>query len=212
MLPNTSRISVCPVRQLHLRSVSNIEKITKSMKMVVSAKVKRDQRVMETDIIVSSDHSMCGESPEALWWFYIGDKLKAHVTRFAKQSIVLSFNQMGKEVPSFAEVSSIADLIKTGRVEFDTAKVNCNEFKLIIVYETNSISAFAEDAFKSSSLPNLQEFTLANSFSCRLVEGHASEMCAKRVAVENAVNNADDMINKLTMIFNRGRQRTIPTK
>ncbi|KAJ1973150.1 atp3 gamma subunit of the F1 sector of mitochondrial F1F0 ATP synthase, partial [Dimargaris xerosporica] len=39
--------------------------------------------------------------------------------------------------------------------------------------------------------------------------GHASEMAAKRTAMENATKNATEMIDKLTMIYNRGRQAVI---
>ena len=42
-----------------------------------------------------------------------------------------------------------------------------------------------------------------------MVEGHAAEMCAKRAAMENATKNAGEMIGKLTMTYNRGRQAVI---
>lgn len=58
-------------------------------------------------------------------------------------------------------------------------------------------------------MANLQEFTFANSLYWAMVEGYASEMCAKRAAMENATNNAGDMITKLTMTYNRGRQAVI---
>ncbi|KAI9315069.1 ATPase, F1 complex, gamma subunit domain-containing protein [Dichotomocladium elegans] len=245
--------------QLRLKSVSNIEKITKSMKMIASTKVNKAQRGMEAArvfgsasnslfesaqtevkdgktllIAASSDRGLCGgihssvskatrrileEVPEAQL-VVLGDKPKAQLSRVARKNIVLSFSQIGKDVPTFAEAASIADAIKSSGVEFDSAKVVYNEFKSVIAYEANTISAFSEEAFKSSPnfavyeieddvLANLQEFTFANSIFWALVEGHASEMCAKRAAMENATNNAGDMINKLTMTFNRGRQAVI---
>jgi ATP synthase F1 gamma subunit len=42
-----------------------------------------------------------------------------------------------------------------------------------------------------------------------MVEGHAAEVCAKRAAMENATKNAGEMISKLTMTYNRGRQAVI---
>lgn len=39
-------------------------------------------------------------------------------------------------------------------------------------------------------LANLKEFTQANALYWALVEGHASEMAAKRTAMENATKNA----------------------
>lgn len=71
------------------------------------------------------------------------------------------------------------------------------------------IANFAVYEIEDDVLANLQEFTFANSLYWAMVEGYASEMCAKRAAMENATNNAGDMITKLTMTYNRGRQAVI---
>ncbi len=42
-----------------------------------------------------------------------------------------------------------------------------------------------------------------------LVQSFASEHCARMTAMENATNNAEDMIDNLTRQFNRARQATI---
>lgn len=42
-----------------------------------------------------------------------------------------------------------------------------------------------------------------------LAEGHASEMSAKRMAMENASKNADAICNRLTIQYNRTRQAVI---
>ncbi|KAI8147752.1 ATP synthase F1, gamma subunit [Fennellomyces sp. T-0311] len=246
--------------QLRLKSVSNIEKITKSMKMIASTKVNKAQRGMEAArafgaasnslfeaaetkvaedgktlfIASSSDRGLCGgihssvskatrrlieESPESQL-VILGDKPKAQLQRTARENIVITFNQIGKDLPTFAEAASIADIIKAQGIEFDAAKIVYNEFKSVIAYEANVIPAYSEEVFKASPnfavyeieddvLANLQEFTFANSLYWALVEGHASEMCAKRAAMENATNNAGDMITKLTMTYNRGRQAVI---
>lgn len=58
-------------------------------------------------------------------------------------------------------------------------------------------------------LEHLQEFAFANSIYWGLVEGHAAEMASKRSAMENATKNAGEIIEKLTMTYNRGRQAAI---
>ncbi|KAI9251397.1 ATP synthase F1, gamma subunit [Phascolomyces articulosus] len=246
--------------QLRLKSVSNIEKITKSMKMIASTKVNKAQRGMESArafgaasnalfdnaetkaaedsktllVASSSDRGLCGgihssvskatrrlleETPESSV-VVLGDKPKAQLQRFARQNIVISFNQIGKDIPTFAEAASIVDMIKSEGVEFDAAKIVYNEFKSVIAYEANTIPVYSLDVFKASPnfaayeieddvLANLQEFSFANGLYWAMVEGHASEMCAKRAAMENATNNAGDMITKLTMTYNRGRQAVI---
>ena len=58
-------------------------------------------------------------------------------------------------------------------------------------------------------MENLQEFAFANSIYWGLVEGHAAEMASKRTAMEHATKNAGEMIDKLTLTYNRGRQAVI---
>jgi len=42
-----------------------------------------------------------------------------------------------------------------------------------------------------------------------LLESSASEQGARRVAMENATNNAEDMIERLQLQYNRARQAAI---
>ncbi|GAA5811694.1 hypothetical protein MFLAVUS_005135 [Mucor flavus] len=246
--------------QQRLKSVQNIEKITKSMKMIASTKVAKAQRGMETArtfgvasnslfanaetkaaedskllyVATSSDRGLCGgihssvskatrraveQHPDALV-AVLGDKPKAQLGRAVRSNIAISFNQIGKDMPSFEEASSIVDTIKEQGIEFDSARIVYNKFISVVAYEASIIPAYSQEAFKASPkfatyeieddvLANLQEFSFANSLYWALVEGHAAEMCAKRAAMENATQNAGEMIGKLTMTYNRGRQAVI---
>ena len=80
----------------------------------------------------------------------LGDKPKAQLQRFARERIAISFNQIGKDVPTFAEASSIADVIKREGIEFDSAKIVYNQFKSVIAYEADTIPAYSEEVFKNS--------------------------------------------------------------
>ncbi|KAG0197432.1 atp3 gamma subunit of the F1 sector of mitochondrial F1F0 ATP synthase, partial [Mortierella sp. GBA30] len=55
-------------------------------------------------------------------------------------------------------------------------------------------------------------FLFANNIYWALVEGHASEMSAKRTAMENATKNAGEMVDRLTMTYNRSRQAAITSE
>ncbi|ORX94193.1 ATP synthase F1, gamma subunit [Basidiobolus meristosporus CBS 931.73] len=247
--------------QLRLKSVSNIAKITKSMKMIASTKLNRAQRNMnnarvygktaveiykqsevsspadakEVFITVSSDRGLCGgihssvskatknllatkpESPIVV----LGDKAKPQIARSAKESIALSFNQLGKANPTFSEACAIVDTMRTSDVEFDTAQIIYNKFTSAIAYEADTIPVYSEEVIKTGPkfaeyeleedevLQNLKEFTFANALYWGLAEGHASEMSAKMTAMENATKNAGEMIDKLTLTYNRGRQAVI---
>jgi F-type H+-transporting ATPase subunit gamma len=112
------------------------------------------------------------------------------------------------------------DTIKASGIEFDNADIIYNKFISVVSYEADVIPAFSEASFKASPnfsvyeieddvLANLQEFSFANGLYWAMAEGHAAEMCAKRAAMENATKNAGEMIGKLTMTYNRGRQAVI---
>jgi F-type H+-transporting ATPase subunit gamma len=45
-----------------------------------------------------------------------------------------------------------------------------------------------------------------------LLESYASEQAARMVAMENATTNSENMINDLTLEFNKVRQATITTE
>ncbi|ORX43854.1 ATP synthase F1, gamma subunit [Hesseltinella vesiculosa] len=185
-------------------------------------------------VTTSSDRGLCGgihssvskatrralaEKPDAQI-VILGDKPKAQLSRVARANIALSFNQIGKDMPNFDEACSIVDMIETSGVEYDSVDIIYNRFNSAISYEAETLPAYSQDTFKASTnfaayeieddvLANLQQFTFANAVYHALVEGHAAEMCAKRAAMENATKNAGEMIGKLTMFYNRGRQAVI---
>ncbi|KAJ1679396.1 atp3 gamma subunit of the F1 sector of mitochondrial F1F0 ATP synthase [Spiromyces aspiralis] len=248
--------------QARLKSVTNISKITASMKMIASTKTTRAQRAMETAriyglssneflkqtgvaepeaprellIAASSDKGLCGgihssisrfcrkyinEHPETSL-VVIGDKVKAQLQRTFSDKIRTNFNQIGSRIPTFEESSAIAStILKDTSLEFDTAKIVYNKFISVIAYEAVTITApgSAEQIANSPNfnsyevdaeiLENLNEFIFGNQIHWALVEGHASEMAAKRTAMENATKNSEEMIQKLTLSYNRGRQAVI---
>jgi F-type H+-transporting ATPase subunit gamma len=202
--------------------------------LFASAETKPAEDAKSLFVAASSDGGLCGgvhssvskatrkivlEAPESDL-VVIGDKPKAQLSRAVRKNIAITFNQVGKSVPSFEEASSIADIIGQSDLEFDNAKIVYNKFNSVISYEADTITSFSETAFKASPnfsvyeieddvLANLQEFSFANSLYWAMVEGHAAEVCAKRAAMENATKNAGEMISKLTMTYNRGRQAVI---
>jgi len=244
--------------QLRLKSVQNIAKITKSMKMIAATKLTRAQRAMESGrvygtasndvyvqaasaevasekpllITASSDRGLCGgihssvskhtkralvESPIPI--VVLGDKARTQLQR-TQADIRMTFNQIGKSIPNFDECCGIIDVMKKNNVEFDVARIIYNRFKSMISYESEEIKVYSQSILENSPnfatyeieddvLENFQEYTMANAVYWALVEGHAAEMAARRTAMENATKNAGDMIDRLTLTYNRGRQAVI---
>ncbi|KAF9430844.1 atp3 gamma subunit of the F1 sector of mitochondrial F1F0 ATP synthase [Podila epigama] len=189
-------------------------------------------------IVSSSDRGLCGgihssvakatrklmaEDATQSKIIVLGDKAKGQVARTNRSEIELSFNQIGKAIPTFAEASAAADTILTSGVKFNTATIVYNKFASAIAYEASPIHNYSTEALKASEgfsayeldddvLQNYNEFLFANNIYWGLVEGHASEMSAKRTAMENATKNAGEMVDRLTMTYNRSRQAAITSE
>ncbi|KAF9285842.1 atp3 gamma subunit of the F1 sector of mitochondrial F1F0 ATP synthase [Linnemannia elongata] len=189
-------------------------------------------------IVSSSDRGLCGgihssvakatrrliaQDGSSSGIVVLGDKAKNQMSRTHRGDIQMSFNQIGKAIPTFAEACAAADTIKTSGLKFDTATIIYNEFTSAIAYEATPINVYSSEALKAADafaayeidddvLENYNEFLFANNIYWGLVEGHASEMSAKRTAMENATKNAGEMVDRLTMTYNRSRQAAITSE
>ena len=80
----------------------------------------------------------------------LGDKAKAQLSRSVRDNIILSFNQIGRAIPTYNEASSIADTILKEKIDFDQASIVYNYFKSVISYEAQIIPAFSVSTFTKS--------------------------------------------------------------
>ncbi|KKY21727.1 putative atp synthase gamma mitochondrial [Phaeomoniella chlamydospora] len=260
-VPNAANFATLREIEGRLKSIRNIEKITKTMKIVASTKLTRATRAMadsrvygntsnqvfenaETKpeeenkktllIVCSSDKGLCGgihsglsryvrrlfdsEGPSDL--VILGEKSKAQLSRSNAQNILLSFAGVGKDVPTFADASAIADQVCLLDKEYTSVKILYNKFINATSYEPTIIEAFSEETITKSpnisqfevdesAFANLREYALANSLYWALAEGHACEIAARQNAMDNASKNAGDMISKFTILYNRTRQAVI---
>ncbi|OJD16624.1 ATP synthase F1, gamma subunit [Emergomyces pasteurianus Ep9510] len=243
-----------------LKSIKNIEKITKTMKIVASTRLNKAQRAMtdsraygqtsnavfenaETKpledkktlfVVASSDKGLCGgihsglskatrrmiiDQPSADV-VVLGEKAKAQLSRTNEKDVVLSFANVGKDIPTFAEAQAIADQIAQLPTDYASVKIIYNKFVNAQTYEPVVIEAYSEEAITQSpnisafeiddeALANLREYALANSLFWALAEGHACEISARRNAMDNASKNAGDMIQRFQILYNRQRQAAI---
>lgn len=91
-------------------------------------------------IAISSDRGLCGSihssvskatrkvieadsASESAPLVILGDKPKAQLSRAIPENIVLSFNQIGKTIPSFADALSITEQIEASGVEYDSVSM-----------------------------------------------------------------------------------------
>lgn len=65
---------------------------------------------------------------------------------------------------------------------------------------------------KSEVLQDMYEYTLATQMYHALMENATSEQSSRMNAMENASKNAGEMIDSLTLLYNRARQSRITTE
>ncbi|KAJ8108017.1 hypothetical protein OPT61_g8465 [Boeremia exigua] len=262
-LPAANAAGYATLREIEgrLKSIRNIEKITKTMKVVASTKLTRAQKAMTTSraygqtsnavfesaetkpvengnktllVVCSSDKGLCGGIHSGLSRkirkmlldapncdiAVIGEKCKAQLSRSNGKNFVLSFAGAGKDIPTFADASAIADQISLLPTDYASIKIVYNSFINAGSYEATIQEAYSQEAITQSAnysafeiedeaLPNLREYALANSLYWALAEGHACEQSARQNAMDNASKNAGDMINKFQILYNRTRQAVI---
>lgn len=115
-------------------------------------------------IVASSDKGLCGgihsqlsktaraelaQNPDADL-VVLGEKCKQQLSRSHPKNMVLSFGNIGKDIPSFAEAQAVADEIMKLGTQYDDIKVIFNQFKSAISYEPSLVPAYSEDAIKAS--------------------------------------------------------------
>ncbi|OFZ28477.1 MAG: ATP synthase F1 subunit gamma [Bdellovibrionales bacterium RIFCSPHIGHO2_01_FULL_40_29] len=154
---------------------------------------------------------------------------------FARKNIkgLESITKLEKDI-SYNLAKSVAEKLIAHYEEghYDEVRLIYNEFKsaisqkvvcetlLPVEIETSSFSAegskFAADMIFDPSPEKIIEDLLKKSFNLQVYramsESVASEHGARMTAMENSSNNAKEMINKLTLNYNKARQEKITTE
>ncbi|KAK0399791.1 hypothetical protein QR680_003214 [Steinernema hermaphroditum] len=253
---------------IRLKSVKNIQKITKSMKMVAAAKYAKAERELKGAraygegaqafydnineaavegqqatkkkllVLMTSDRGLCGAVHSAIAkeaknilrnktseteykLVIIGDKAKAAMGRIYGDDILFSANEIGRQPPTFEDASVAAEAILTSGYEFDEGQILYNRFKSVVSYETKKMPILPLEAVKSKDklstydsidddvLKSYTEYSLAQLIYYAMKECATSEQSSRMTAMDGASKNAGEMIDKLTLQFNRTRQAVI---
>lgn len=80
----------------------------------------------------------------------IGDKSKGQLARVLGKNLALSFNQIGRDIPTFADAAGVADLIVTSGAEYDSIAIVYNKFLSAVSYEAGVVEVANENTFKES--------------------------------------------------------------
>lgn len=81
----------------------------------------------------------------------IGDKSKAQLMRTISNNLRMTFNQIGRDIPTFADAAGVADLIVRSGVKYDSVVIVYNKFVSAISYEPAVIEVKGEEGLRESS-------------------------------------------------------------
>ncbi|GMR45512.1 hypothetical protein PMAYCL1PPCAC_15707, partial [Pristionchus mayeri] len=255
---------------MRLKSVKNIQKITKSMKMVAAAKYAKAERELkgarsyglgakafydniegapeegktvdpqdkEILVLITSDRGLCGSvhtaiaketrnimrnKPESqeVRIFCVGDKSRAALQRYVAKDIMATANEIGRAPPTFEDAAIVAQAVLDSGYDFQKGTILYNYFKSVVSYETRKLNILPLEAIKAQEnlttydsvdddvLQSYSEYSLAQLIYYGMKESATSEQSSRMTAMDGASKNAGEMIDKLTLAFNRTRQAVI---
>jgi len=260
--------------QQRMRSVTNIQKITKAMKMVAAAKFRRDlerkeiaepfcapvMNLMErlpvkeeqsgplAVMALTSDKGLCGgvnsavnkvvrnlvleeeAAQNSVDVYCVGGKSVAGLKMRIGDRFVTSFEEVSRLPFTFVSASVIADRLISSSVPRFTLVTNL--FKSMAAYDTKSLhvvtfkeamevdraewsKALDVYSFEPSIyevFEDVNDFYIAATIMNSYLSCVAAEQSQRMAAMENASKNATDMLDKLTLMYNRARQAKITTE
>lgn len=162
--------------------------------------------------------------------FTIGRKGRDALRRDHSRLIVESLTEIGRPTLSFEAAQNVAErlLARFAAGEFDGCSVIYNRFRSAMtqIVTRQPLIPFAPSVEAEAMPPanqGIYEFepeeaeiladllprNLAVQIYAALLENAASEQGARMTAMDNATRNAGDMINNLTITYNRSRQAAI---
>jgi F-type H+-transporting ATPase subunit gamma len=157
----------------------------------------------------------------------IGDKGRGQLRRMVPEKLKLSVTEIAAP-GNFTTASAVAsELIAAGAGDYDAVVIMYNAYKNAATYHQmyKTITPFSgegddepllayefEPDTKSEVLADLHEYLLTSQIYHSLMDGAAAEQSSRMQAMENASKNAGEMIESLTLQYNRARQARITTE
>jgi len=128
---------------------------------------------------------------------------------------------------AYAGVAELADKVRVGfeAGDFDVVSMIYNKFVSAITQEVNVTQLIPAEVAETANddggvsyeyepeedelLASLLPRSLTTQIYSALLESSAAELAARMTAMDNATRNAGDLIDNLTLVYNRTRQATI---
>jgi len=188
-----------------------------------------------TSVKVTKALSKLNTGPEQETKFVIlGEKGKVQLMRDSKQSIEMTISEIQKNPLNYTQVSCLADDILKN-IEFDALRVVFNKFQSVVQFLPTVTTILSPECLETASetggkleglnsyeieggdskgeiLQNLAEFQFSCVLFNAILENACSELGARVSAMDSSSRNAGDMLDRLTLTYNRTRQASITTE
>jgi len=256
--------------KLRIGSVKSTQKITKAMKMVAAAKLRRAQSNAEAGrpysqrmadvvaslasrvtpgpqspkllagtgkddthliVVATGDRGLAGafntnivraarrkaEELEAagkkVIFYIVGRKGRPVIARFYPKGIAGQYDTSAMKSPAYADAQAIADDIvdRFQSGQFDVAHLAFANFRSTLLQEP-TVDQIIPVARPDGTAEKLGARNIAIQVYRALLENAAGFYGSQMTAMDNATRNAGDMINRLSIAYNRQRQAAITTE
>lgn len=188
-------------------------------------------------IVISPDKGLCGgmvtnvireylkyKNSDSLF-ITIGKKIEGVISSTTK-NLLASF-PFGNTLPSFEIIAPIIKIIDENFLEgkVDSVKIITTHFTSVFLQTTkitnllpvmmdtneskNSSSVTLFEPTTDKILPVLLKRYIEMVLFQNILESYASEQASRMIAMQNATNNAKDIVNDLTLLYNKARQEKI---
>lgn len=157
----------------------------------------------------------------------IGEKGRGALNRDQGDSIVLQAGDTGKRPMTFLQASLIAEELMNSS-EYERLTILYNKYVSMVAYDQERLVTYSQDKMfnkledigcsweiegdEGTILQDLAEFRLGFGIYFAALENSTSEQSARMSAMESSSKNAGELLNKLTIQFNRARQAKITTE
>jgi len=251
---------------IRIKSVKNIQKITKTMNMISSAKYAKSAKNLPAIrgfreasagvvtalnegapapegrhliFVCSSDRGLCGalhtntaraaialkEAKGDAKYVVIGEKCRIALRSMKEiDNAIITVSEVGRNDPSFADCAAIAQTVLESGEEWASGTILYNYHKSAMTQIITELGVASQagleaapgitayDSVDGDVIQNYAEFALASSLYGCFKENYCSEQAARMIAMDGATTNAGDMIDRMTLQFNRLRQAVITTE
>lgn len=193
-------------------------------------------------IISGSDRGLCGafhtnltraaaayrkEKGDNCKYVVLGDKARITLKGLGEtDKILLSAKEICRNPPTFAECSAIAEELINSSEEFNwqSGTIFYNYHKSAMTQEIKTMPVSSEaglaesdgiwlyDSVDADQLKSYTEYALATTLFGCVKENFISEQSARMISMDGAAKNAEAMIEKNRIKYNRMRQAVITTE